>query len=212
MKLRALSIVAIGLLLPLALACSGGSSSSSTGAPAKPAKSLAYTDPAGTGWRLIKDASSTSTRIVLDLVGPSGLKTRGVGFNLQGPAKVKFGAFANGLPINDLGVYQLLSAAADPNEPIALVGGVKPGNLLSVGIYQKDRAQPAQDSGAPLCQVAIELDPAAGLNSGDSLSLTVVKAKAIPEDIGSLTDDLYTLNQKMRMTDISIATGSLSAH
>ena len=212
MRLRALSLAFAGLLLPLALACSGGSSSSSSAAPAAPAKGLAYSDPSGTGWRLVKDASSTSTRIVLDLVGPSGTKTRGVGFNLQAAAKVKFGTFANGLPINDTGVYQLLSAAADPNEPIALIGGVKPGNLLSAGIYQKDRAQPAQDSGAPLCQIAVVLDPARGIQAGDALQLQVVKAKAIPEDIGTVTDDLWTLNQKTRMTDITIATGTLSAN
>jgi len=211
MRLRTLSLACAGLLLPLALACSGSSSSSEAAAPS-PAKSLAYGDPSSTGWRLVKDASSTRTRIVLDLVGPAGLKTRGVGFNLQAAAKVKFGTFANGLPIADTGVYQLLSAAADPNEPIALAGGVKAGNLLSVGIYQKDRAQPAQDSGSPLCQIAIELDPARGLVSGDKLALQVVKAKAIPEDIGAVTDDLWTLNQKTRMTDITIATGTLSAN
>lgn len=210
MRLRSYASIAAGILLPLTFACSGSSSSSTT-APSKPAKTLTYTDPAGTGWRLVKDASSTSNRIVLDLVGPSGTKTRGVGFNLQAEPKAKFGTFANGLPINDTGVYQLLSAAADPNEPIALVGGVKPGNVLSVGIYQKDRAQPAQDSGAPLCQIAVELDPSKGLESGDHLALSVVKAKVIPEDIGSASDDLYTLNQKMRMADITIATGSLSA-
>ena len=210
MRLRTLLLASAGILLPLALGCSGSSSSSETAATT-PAKSLTYSDPGGTGWRLIKDPVSTGARIVLDLVGPAGLKTRGVGFNLQAATKVKFGTFGDGLPIADTGVYQLLSAAADPNEPIALVGGVKAGNLLSVGIYQKDRAQAAQDSGSPLCQIAIVLDPARGLVSGDKLALKVVKAKAIPEDIGSVTDDLWTLNQKTRMTDITIATGSLTA-
>lgn len=210
MRLRTLTSALAGLLLSLALAC-GGSSSSSSVAPSTPAKGLSYSDPSGAGWRLVKDASSTSTRLVLDLVGPSGLKTRGVGFNLQADAKMKFGTFANGLPINDTGVYQLLSAAADPNEPIALAGGVKKGNLLSVGIYQKDRAQPAQDSGSPLCQIAIVFDPAQGISAGDKLQLQVVKAKAIPEDIGAVTDDLWTLDKKMHMTDITVATGSLSA-
>lgn len=210
MRLRALlAIPALALALALSLACAGGSTSSS--APAAPAKSLAYTDPSGTGWRLVKDAASTPQRLVLDLVGPSGLKTRGVGFNLQGGKGIAFGAFANGLPIADTGVYQLLSASADPNEPVALVGGVKVGNLLSVGIYQKDRAQPAQDSGTALCQIAILLSQSKGLAAGDSVPLTVVKAKAIPEDIGTATDDLWTLNQKMRMADIQIATGALSA-
>lgn len=211
MRFRTFSLLLAGLVLPLALACSG-SSSSSPGASPAPAKSLSYSDPSGTGWRLVKDPSSTGTRVVLDLVGPSGTKTRGVGFNLQAPPKVKFGVFANGLPISDTGVYQLLSAAADPTEPVALIGGVKAGNLLSVGIYQKDRAQPAQDSGSPLCQIAIVLDPAQGISAGDALQLQVVKAKTIPEDIGTVSDDLWTLDKKMRMTDITVATGSLSAN
>lgn len=211
MRFRTLSLSLTGLVLPLALACSG-SSSPSPGASSTPAKSLSYSDPSGTGWRLVKDPSSTGTRIVLDLVGPTGTKTRGVGFNLQAAPKMKFGVFANGLPVNDTGVYKLLSAAADPTEPIALIGGVKTGNLLSVGIYQKDRAQPAQDSGSPLCQVAVVLDPAQGVSAGEALQLQVVKAKAIPEDIGAVSDDLWTLDKKMRMADITVATGSLSAN
>ena len=197
-------------LLALGLAC-GGASSTASVAPRPAAKALAYADPQGSGWRLVKDAASTPTRLVLDLVGPAGLKTRGVGFNLQAGDGVAFGAFANGLPIADTGVYPLLSAAADPNEPVALVGGVKAGNLLSVGIYEKDRAQPAQDSGVALCQIAIVLTPGKGLAAGDGVPLTVVKAKAVPEDIGAVSDDLWTLNQKMRMADIQIATGALTA-
>jgi hypothetical protein len=172
---------------------------------------MAYTDPTGSGWRLLKDASSTPTRLVLNLVGPTGLMTRGLGLNLQLPASVKAGVFGNRLPINDLGVYDLLSAADDPSEPVALMGGIKGGNLLSVGIYQKSRDKAAKDSGAALCQVALEFDATAGLHVGDSMALSVVKAKAIPEDIGQVSDDIYVLNKKVRMADITIALGALTA-
>lgn len=209
MRLPSLPLLLAGPVLVLTLACGGSSESSPNPAPAK---GLAYTDPAGSGWRLVRDASSTPERLVLNLVGPSGTKTRGVGFNLQAPATVHFGAFANGLPIQDTGVYQLLSAAGDPTEPVALVGGVKPGNLLTVGIYQKGRDQAAQDSGAPLCQVAIRFDPASKLARGEKLPLRVTKARAIPEDIGSANDDLWTLDKKLRMADLSIAVGTLSAY
>jgi len=213
MRTRSLPLLLSGLVLGFSLACGGGSHSTpATSATAPAAAGLTYTDPTGSGWRLLKDASSTSTRLVLNLVGPSGLKTRGVGFNLQAPATVKFGAFANGLAIHDAGVYQLLSLAqADPNEPVALIGGVKPGNILTAGIFQKDRAQAAQNSGIPLCQIALVFDATSGLHAGDKLPLQITKAKVIPEDIGEATDDLLTLDKKMKMADITLAIGSLSA-
>jgi len=213
MRNHSRSLLLTSLVLGLALACGGGSHSAPAAAATAPAATgLTYANPTGSGWRLLKDASSTSTRLVLNLVGPSGLKTRGVGFNLQAPATVKFGAFNNGLAIQDAGVYQLLSIAqADPNEPVALIGGVKPGNVLTAGIFQKDRAQSAQDSGTTLCQIAFVFDATSGLHAGDKLPLQITKAKVIPEDIGEVTDDLLTLDKKMKMADITLAIGSLSA-
>lgn len=216
MRIRSLSLLpALAFALGLSLACGGGSHSAPAPAPApaQPAQGLVYTDPAGTGWRLVKDASTTTTKLVLNLVGPAGLKTRGVGFNLQAPAGVKFAAFSGGLPIKDGGVYQLtMAGSTDPSEPLALTGGVKKGNLLSVGIYQKDRDQAAQDSGATLCQIALQFDAAAALSTGAPLALSIPKAKVVPEDIGAVTDDAWTLDKKMRMTDITIAVGTLTAH
>ena len=213
MRIRNLSLLLASATLLLGLACGGGSNSAPPAAAPAPAQALTYRDPTSTGWRLVKDTSSTSTRLVLNLVGPSGLKTRGVGLNLQAPLTVKFGAFGNGLPINDAGVYQLTATGStDPSEPLAITGGVKKGNLLSVGIYQKDRDQSAKDSGATLCQIAILFDPAAQLAVGTSLPLSVPKAKAVPEDIGAVTDDQWTLDKKMRMADISIAVGTLTAN
>lgn len=180
--------------------------------PAAAATRLVYTNPTSTdGWRLLADESSTPTRLVLDLVGPSGFKTRGVGFNLQGPTTVKFGAFDNGLPIRDTGVYRLRTHPEDVSEPMALVGGVKPGNLLTVGIYQKDRAWGARDSGVALCQIAIELDPNAQLKVGDALGLSITKAGAIPEDIGGVMDDQWTLDRKMKLENVPIQAGTLTA-
>ena len=53
---------------------------------------------------------------------------------------------------------------------------------------------------------------ASGLKAGTSLTLSIPKAKAIPEDIGAITDDLWTLDQKMRMANLSIAVGTLTAN
>jgi|GEM_PF-516657 len=235
--MRKLTLLLSGLLLGWTLACGGGSSNPTS--PAVPAKGLVYTDPTGNGWRLIKDSSSTATRIVLNLVGPAGLKSRGVGFNLQAPAGVRFGKFVTadpvttGLPIKDSGVYYLLDPdpwgdgsvppGLDPLEPKLLAGGVKKGNLLTVGIFQKARWEPAKDSGSALCQIALEFDPTANLSVGDKLDLSIPKSKYTPEDIGTLipgtpgvsnynrtpTEEMST---KSHLVDMPIAVGSLSAN
>jgi hypothetical protein len=222
MILPALSAAApalvLTLILAMAVACGGGHSSpqpqastTTSTTTSVAAQGLAYTDPTSTGWRLVKDAASTDTRLVLNLVGPSGLLSRGVGFNLQVPATVKVGTFGNHLPISDLGVYDLLSSVNDPNEAVALGGGLKAGNLLSVGLYQKGRDKSAKDSGAPLCQIALTFDATAGLHAGDAIPLSVVKARIIPEDIGPEAADPTTMRNKYLMTDISIALGALTA-
>jgi hypothetical protein len=197
------------------------------------AQGLVYTDPTDTGWRLVKDASSTETRVVLNLVGPTGLKTRGAGFNLKAPTTVHFGAFTKpdvplnntGWPINDTGVYELvntdprdpwtgLSVPPDPLEPLLLSGGVKKGNLLTVGIFQKDRRATAKESGVALCQIAIEFDPTAKLNAKDIIPLAIVKAKYIPEDIGHFNDGTttYEMITKGHLVDMPIAVGALHAN
>jgi hypothetical protein len=225
--MQKLGFLISGLLLSLTLACGGGNSRGIP--PASPATGLAYADPTSTGWRLVKDASSTSTRLVLNLVGPAGLKTRGAGFNLLAPATVRFGKFittdrvTTELPIQDTGVYSLLnhdprdlgneSIPNDPLEPKLLAGGVKKGNLLTVGIFQKDRYQSAKESGRALCQIALEFDPTTPLNAGDQLALAITKSGYLPEEIGELTvHPTPEKAEKGRLLAMPIAVGSLSAH
>ncbi len=213
--MRAPRSVSFLLLALAASACGGSSSGGSTAAPTPttPATSLRYADPSGTGWRLVADPSSTSTRIVLNLVGPSGQLTRGVGFNLKAPSGIRFEALDGGLPVRDLGVYEV-HAAADPtvDEPVAVAGGVKAGNVLTVGVYQKDRRHTAKDSGAPLLQIVLALDTASPPAAGSALPLSVPKAKVIPEDIGLVTDETFRLDKKMRMADVAVAVGTLTAN
>lgn len=211
-----------GLLLGLTMAC-GGSSNPSPNViytpPSNAASGFAYTSPTGTGWRLVEDAASTPTRILLDLVGPSGTLSRGAGFNLQAPAGVIFGSFGtSGAPIADAGVYELLSSFPTYTyEPSLMGGGVKPGNLLTVGIFQKDRSLSAKESGAPLCQIALTFDAKAGLHPGDALPLSVPKARYLPGDIGPTTLTLATnadyldAQAKGHMLPMTIAVGTLTA-
>jgi hypothetical protein len=176
------------------------------------AEGFDYQDPTSTGWRLVRNPASTVTRLVLDLRGPAAFKSRGVGLNLKAPAGVSFGKFDSGLPIQDAGVYQLTAKGSiDPNEPVAIMGGELPGHVLSVGIYQKDRNWPAQDSGQVLAQIALEFDPAAGLTSGMPIDVSVVKAKVIPEDIGTVDDVIRVLQKKVPLQSVTIAVGKVVA-
>jgi hypothetical protein len=229
--MRNLTTLCSGLLVALTLACGGGSGPKAQPGvtPAAPAKGLTYVDPVSTGWRLVKDASSTSTRIVLNLVGPAGLKSRGAGFNLQAPAGVRFGKFVttdrvtNGLPIKDMGVYFLLNSdprdpwtgepiPRDPLEPKLLAGGVKKGNLLTVAIFQKDRREGPKESGTPLCQIALEFDAAGNLSVGDPLPLTLTKAGHIAEDIGAFSvQPTREMEEKGHLVTMPVALGALSA-
>ncbi len=160
---------------------------------------------------------------MLNLVGPSGLKTRGAAFNLKAPATVKFGNFTeSGWPIADAGVYELwntdpmgdgsVAPGKDPLEPRLFAGGVQPGHVLTVGIFQKDRRATAKESGQPLCRIALEFDAAANLKAGDALALTITKARHMAEDIGAFSTTVtYDMAAKSHLVDMNIAVGTLSA-
>jgi hypothetical protein len=174
------------------------------------ATQLQYTDPKSSDWRLVKDPATTKSRLVLALVGPSGTTGRGVGFNLQAGTAARWSTFQSGLPVDDAGVFELLNSQPDPtspDDPILLDGGVMEGNILTVGIFQKDRRVSAKDVGSPLLRIAIELG--ANAKSG-AIPLQVLKAKMLPGDIGNLNSQLDLFN-KSHLNSITIALGTLQA-
>jgi hypothetical protein len=205
---RHASLLAVFLTLVLA-ACSGSDPKAST---------LEYQDPSGGGWRLVRAEGSTPSRLLLDLVGPAGLKSRGAGFNLQAPGAVRFRAFdETGFPVRDRGAWELLNStpeggANDPLEPKLLAGGVKAGNLLTVGVFQKDRRQTAKESGQSLLQIALEVDPSSGVASGTSLALQITKARFMAEDVGAFSiNPTYEQAAKAHLVDMPVAVGTLTA-
>jgi hypothetical protein len=206
----------------LALACGNGSSPSTPKPPPAPAPlatGLDYTDPTDTtGWRLVRDPKSTSTQLLLNLVGPAGFMTRGAGFNLRGAAGVKFVYFTEtNFPLRDLGVYELHNSAPfngpDPLEPVLLAGGVQKNNQLTVAEFQKDRRVTAKDSGVPLFQIGLQLDPSAQARVGDALSLVVAKAQFMAGDIGAFNGNpTVEMVEKGHLQNMVLAVGSLHAN
>lgn len=207
--------------LPLGLIAGCGGSSSSPPPPVAVAPtSLSYTDPTGDGWKLVQDYSSTSTLLVLDLVGPASLKARGVGFNLKKGSSLAFATFADGAYAHDTGVFQL--KGSNPNfepyagtdaDPVLFVSApLASGDVLSTGIFQKDRTNVAKGLTQPLVQIAIALAPNAPAGAtADAYALQVIKARMVPDDIGGmdfqLTPDVIA---KAKMPDIQIAVGQIS--
>jgi hypothetical protein len=225
--MKAATILALGALV-LASGCGGGGGSGSpTPVPPPVApQSISYQNPASSGWRLVRDSSSTATRIVLDLVGPAGVSTRGVGFNLQRGTSLRFGTFGTGAYALDTGVFEL--KGGNPNfepyagtdaDPVLFVSAPLPsGDVLTTGIFQKDRSFTAKDAAQPLVQVAIELVPGSpgvpvDLSSQKAAyGLSVIKARMIPADIGApdfrLSPEAIA---KSKLQDIVVDVGIISA-
>jgi len=219
-------ILSLGLIAVLA-GCgnSTGSGVSVTVPSDSPVAStgLIYTNPTvSINWRLLKDPSSTPSHLVLNLVGPDNAVARGAGFNLQKSNCIKFSKSDSGAYATDMGVFQLMGTGYSPNlnepyagtpaDPILFVSApIKGGAVLSTGIYQKDRANPAVPVNQPLVQVAIDLDTSApNCNSGTIVGLSVIKANIIPDDIGGMDYQLSadTVN-KSKMQTIAVDVGTL---
>jgi len=180
------------IALALLLACGG--SAAGPGPVLPPVSSgLEYKNPAGSQWNLVRNAASSDTHLVLDLVGPSGTKYRGIGFNLQSDGSVVFARLGTYGYVADLAVFKLQSTFANyPVEPVLMAGGVKKNRtLLTVGAFQKDRYWPSVAVDKPVLQIAIDFDPArtGALAPGTVIPLAITKAKAIPSFIGTMPAD-----------------------
>ena len=166
-----------GLALASLVACSGGGSGSTTTPP--PAKTIAdrldYTNPSGGTYTLMKNTTlSTSTHLVLDLMGPVGTQGTGVGFYLSAdttkltwskPAGSESILARNG--VFDLGTAPQLATAKTS------------GDQLQVGFYQKGTTKPAVTFTATSVLASVALDLKSNVSVGAGGNLTAIAGKAV---------------------------------
>jgi hypothetical protein len=95
---------------------------------------------------------------------------------------------------------------------------LKSGDVLSTGIFQKDRTNAAKDSSVPLVQVAVTLADFAKISasalaaSSDPYGLHVIKARILPADIGGMDFALSVdVIKKAKMIDIAVDAGAITA-
>jgi hypothetical protein len=186
-----------GLVLAGLVACSG--SNTTTTPPPPPPKTIAdrleYTNPTSGTYTLVKDATlSTSTHLVLNLLGPVGTQGSGVGFFLSADSSkvtwakvsssdtefVKNGAFTLGSGV------QLLKSKVTADQ-------------LQAGVFQKG-STPAITFTATGVLASIALDLKPNMVPLGAVTFTAVNGKAV------LT------NGSAAPAPIAISYGSLSAN
>jgi hypothetical protein len=147
---------------------SGGTTTASTTVTVIPktiADTLTYTDPVGSGFRLMRNAAlSTASKLVLDLVGPSGT---GQGIAIIINADQSKVTWSN--PPSSGALVQNLAFNLGSGTQ-ALVGKAT-GNQLQSAAFQKPGAA-AVNLGQPLLRMSLDLNPAVPVNTSISMSFS----------------------------------------
>jgi len=161
------------LVLASFVACGGGGSSSnnSGGTSSNPnaATKIAYTNPtpAAGQWALMKDAASTDTHLILDLVSPTdAVSGFGVGFTINAPTSVTWSKVSG----SDATLIQNTAYTLGTVSPQLIKGVSKTGNLIA-GVYQKGLATTAVPHPGAVAKIALDLS--SGASKTASVTLTV---------------------------------------
>lgn len=167
--LSALTLISIGGLV----ACSGGGGTSNPPPPAKTiADRLDFTPATGT-YTLVKNASSTSTHLVLDLVGPANAQASGVGFYLSADTNKVTWAKVNSSDAEFVknGVFNLGSGTQ-------LIKSKVVGNDLQAGVYQKGTTVASVTLTATTVLASVALDLKSNVALG-SVTFSAPSGKAV---------------------------------
>lgn len=166
-----------GLALASLLACSGGGGDNPP--PPPPPKTVAdrldYANPTSGTFTLVKDASlSTSTHLVLNLLGPAGTQATGVGFYLSADASKVTWAKVGGSDAEFVrnGAFALGSG-------VQLLKSKVTGDQLQGAVYQKGTTSPAVTFTATTVLASVALDLKSNVPVGASGNLSAVSGKAV---------------------------------
>ena len=159
------------LVLASLLACGGGGGSSTSGGSTSSNKAakIAYTNPtpAAGQWALMKDAASTDTHLVLDLVSPAdAVSGFGVGFTINAPTSMTWSKVTG----TDATLIQNTAYTLGGPSPQLIKGVSKTGNLIA-GVYQKGLATAAVAHPGTVAKIALDLSSGAAKTA--SVTLTV---------------------------------------
>ena len=169
-----------GAALLMLLACGGGSSSS-----VPPATALVYTDPTDPAqWRLVKDATSTPTHLVLDLMAPAGVSGMGVTLILNVDGSRATWGDAMGAGLLKAGGYQGVVARCSSLQ----------GSALRILLSQVNPTPPLVYGSAPVLTVALDLgagasqgNAALAASQGGHLPAPLTQPAAVTIQTGTLT-------------------------
>ncbi|MDE3244906.1 MAG: hypothetical protein KGN80_02375, partial [Acidobacteriota bacterium] len=147
--------------------------------PPPPPKTIAdrldYTNPTSGTYTLVKDtALSTSTHLVLNLMGPVGTQGTGVGFFLSADTSKVAWSKPSGSDaiLAHNGAFDL---GAAPQFAVAKNSG----DQLQVGFYQKGATKPAVTFTASSVLASVALDLKSNVPVGASGNLSAIAGKAV---------------------------------
>jgi len=150
--LRPLALTALAGVLAGALACGGGSSSPTSSAPSV-GQSLVYSNPSGTaGYRLVRDAASTPTHLILGVVGPSGTQIQGIVASFSADTSRAVWSSPGGTDPHMAAGSTLSLGSGTP-----LLKSTLTGAALEAAVFQKGAVAPATLGSGPVFSVALDL-------------------------------------------------------
>jgi hypothetical protein len=179
------------------LACGGGGGGSTPPPAPATATSLVYTDPTTGTYKLVKNAASSGSHLVLDLMGPSSGTASGVSITLSADAAkvtwVDVPAGGTTATLMQNGTQFTLGTGTAIQKAKATAG------VLQATVAQKGLAVPAASLNGALLRVALDLKSGLGLSQGTAITLSADAVKS------------QVLDGAGTITPITISVGTLTA-